>query len=311
MTLEFLKRNLNLKILSICLAIFLWIYVKQTQNILSGVTSHAIFWINLETINKPPETIASNLPEKISVTVKGAPKIIENLKNSDFKAYIDLLNKLPGTYPLKINVAPPPGVEIIDKYPNQILIKLERIIKKKFAVLLKLQGKLKQGFGQGDIQIMPADIWISAPETLINGIKEVQVILQTNQIGTNLAQKIEPAAISNNNQIIFDKLNFNPKYVQVRLLPRGRTNIYHLPIHPNISADLKSGFIIKSININPSAATVSIFRGKSPEFLTTEPIKVNSAHKNFIIKANILPQSGISILSEKAVKINILIEKKY
>lgn len=310
MTLEFLKRNLNLKILSICLAIFLWIYVKQTQNILSGATSHAIFWINLETINKPSEITTSNLPERISVTVKGAPKIIENLKNSDFKAYVDLLNKLPGTHPLKINVAPPPGVEIIDKNPNQILIKLERIIKKKFAVLFKLQGKLKEGFGQGDVQIMPADIWISAPETFINGIKEVRAILQANQIETDLAQRIEPVAISNNNQIIFDKLNFNPKYVQVRLSLKARTNIYHLPIHPNIAADLKKGFIIKSINIDPSIATVSIFRGKPPEFLTTEPIKISSAYKNFTIKANILPQSGISILSEKTVKINILIEKK-
>jgi YbbR domain-containing protein len=81
---DFFATNIWLKLISLSLAIALWLFV-----ILSGITE-IIISVPITYINIPSNLKVIDSPESVSLGIEGREKIIENLKHNEINAVIDL-----------------------------------------------------------------------------------------------------------------------------------------------------------------------------------------------------------------------------
>ena len=88
---DFFATNIWLKLISLSLAIALWLFV-----ILSGITE-IIISAPVTYINIPSDLKVLDSPKSVSVGIEGREKIIEKLKQNEISAVIDLSGAEAGT----------------------------------------------------------------------------------------------------------------------------------------------------------------------------------------------------------------------
>jgi YbbR domain-containing protein len=114
---DFFATNIWLKLISLSLAIALWLFV-----ILSGITE-IIISAPVTYINIPSDLKVLDSPKSVSVGIEGREKIIEKLKQNEIRAVIDLSGAEAGrtSFPLsKDNINLPGALLVTSIAPGAI-----------------------------------------------------------------------------------------------------------------------------------------------------------------------------------------------
>jgi hypothetical protein len=119
-----LGKNLSLKLLSLTLAVALWMLATGAKDSKRDIS------VPLSLQNLPPGlSIADPLPDAIDVTVAG-PKIrLLGLRTEETSLVLDLSNLKPGTVTfsgMEKRLQIPPGITVMRVYPSVIEVKLVR-----------------------------------------------------------------------------------------------------------------------------------------------------------------------------------------
>ncbi len=161
-----------LKIISVLLSLFLWFFVLKSQPV--SIEEKLLIQYEL------PEgyTFSKKPIEKINVYLEG---LRATLRRSDIeKAKVKLiiapfkgggfiyLAEIPVS-----SIPQPTGVKIKDYHPKKIKLHLEKTTTKRVPINLVLKGALSEELKLNSYEILPADVLISGPETLINSIDKI------------------------------------------------------------------------------------------------------------------------------------------
>ncbi len=138
---NWLVSNLQLKILSIILAILLWFFV-QGQDISETSIKYYLMFSNL------PENhyIDNSSTSDISVWVRAPKNLLKRLTKNDLKVDLNLKNYREGRHIIEINenlLNLPRNVEIIKIQPAKIQIHLLKYAEKKVKVNAEYTGNRK------------------------------------------------------------------------------------------------------------------------------------------------------------------------
>lgn len=114
---DFFATNIWLKLISLSLAIALWLFV-----ILSGITE-IIISVPITYINIPSDLKVIDYPESISVGLEGREKIIENLKQNEISAVIDLSGAEAGrtSFPVSKDNIDLPGALLVTSIAPEVI----------------------------------------------------------------------------------------------------------------------------------------------------------------------------------------------
>lgn len=178
---ERLTNNLFIKLLSVFIALSLWILIVNFSNPLKTKT---ISDIPLEVLNENVLTdaeITYEIEGKKSVSVSVDVRTLDynRIQKSDFRAYVDLkdLWAVTGTVPVKIEVVnnrnlmegePVAGTEVVH-------VVTEPLQKKVFQIKTYTKGALPDGYALGDIAVTPATVQVKGPESRIGLISSVGI----------------------------------------------------------------------------------------------------------------------------------------
>src|ERR1700682_1786297 len=107
---KFLKKNLDLKILSLTLSALLWLFVHLTQSVEGIGRSETHLKAPLIVENLAPNLDVLSASSAVSISISGIHKSLEGVKSSDFKAYVDMDGKGPGAFRnLPVRISSPVG----------------------------------------------------------------------------------------------------------------------------------------------------------------------------------------------------------
>jgi YbbR domain-containing protein len=81
--------------------------------------------VAIQARNLAPRRAARVTPSAATITVKGAPAVLEGLSSEHFPAYVDLAGLAPGRYNLRVRVEPPPNVEIVQIQPASVGVSIK------------------------------------------------------------------------------------------------------------------------------------------------------------------------------------------
>ena len=307
--------HLGLKLLSLVIAIIIWIVVANVDDY---KTTRKISDIEIEFVNG--ESITDNnmvyeVPEgtTIDIVVKGRRKVVENLTNQDFRAVADL-SKMSITNAVNVVVTANNsyvGRDLSISYPdNAINVAVEKKLESQLAITVRTRGDVEDGYAIRSKTPTPNLITVKGAESVIDMIDEVVVDVDVTGANADLTATAAPVFLSKSGEIIdAGKFEFDVASVDVKV-EIAKTK--ELTLRVKTSGEPKEGYAISSVDFQPTSILVV---GDASDLAKVDEVVINDVDvtglsedmETSIQIANYLP-SGITMaenVEEIMVKIGI------
>jgi len=168
---KIITKNPTLKIISLILAIILWVFVKSKSGGELGLV------VPLEFYRVPSNAIVTQVTdEAINVRVNGSFLQLERLPTREIRARIDLSRARPGTNSFDIlpdNFNIPRGLEVTQISPSSVKVELDRVMEKVVQVKAAIKGRPARGYRVAKISVDPPYITLQGARSQLAGLKEV------------------------------------------------------------------------------------------------------------------------------------------
>ena len=164
-------KNWVLKLISFFFAFFLWYFVVGEDKI------DKTFNIPVEILNLPADlTISNQFKNELELTVNGPRGLIRNLAVQRISRPIDLSRAEPGTRVFQNtidSISLPRGVRLLRVKPTDIILQLDKLVKKNIPILYVTTGSLPDGFELVSITLDPPSIPVTGPEPAVGHVDSI------------------------------------------------------------------------------------------------------------------------------------------
>lgn len=172
---DILRRNLGYKLISLILAMILWVWITSLTEPVSlwGVRTLDVPLV----INNQPSNlvVVSNIP---SVTVKVNNNNNNNNQGIDIKnlyAYVDLSDATAGEHSFQVYMDPPEGVEVESISPSNVVLRLDTVKDKIVPIIVEITGKPAAGYLTSNPIVTPPVVNVRGPTSILEKLEEVTV----------------------------------------------------------------------------------------------------------------------------------------
>jgi YbbR domain-containing protein len=168
---KLITKNPTLKVISLILAIILWVFVKSKSGGEVGLV------VPLEFYRVPASLIVSNVTdEAINVRINGSFMQLQRLPTREIRARIDLSRARPGTnsfdiLPDNFNISK--TLDITQISPSSVKVELDRVVDKIVHVKAVVKGRPARGYRITKISVDPPYINLQGARSQLMGLKEV------------------------------------------------------------------------------------------------------------------------------------------
>ncbi len=165
-----LFQHLGLKLVSIALAVLLWLLVAGDPLVERSLR------VPLEVQNIPPDLeLVGDPPSTVEVRLRGAAGTLSRLVTGDVLALLDLRAARPGRRLFHLTtdrVRVPFGVEVTQIQPATIGLTLERTATRTVPVVPQVEGRPLPGFVVAGASADPATVEVVGPESRLRLVTE-------------------------------------------------------------------------------------------------------------------------------------------
>ncbi len=155
--------NMGIKILSMALAISLWIFVTYRGQ------SEIVIDVPLEFKNVPKNLeLLRQTAKQISLNISGHERFLKALRPADIRAFVDLSNAKKGEsvyYLDKDNIISPRIVKVVRMEPTSVKITFDESISKTVSVKAYIVGSPETGYRIKAVDVMPSSVEIEGAKT--------------------------------------------------------------------------------------------------------------------------------------------------
>ncbi|HHT65467.1 MAG: YbbR-like domain-containing protein [Caldicoprobacterales bacterium] len=307
---RFLSNNLSLKIISVIVAIILWLYAVSELNpeTTKPIYDVPIEIINMQILNDKNLSLVENPEENVTIRIRGLVNDIRKVNTSNLKAILDLSEiDWTGTRLVELDIEGLLPREVrLDKIP-EIELTINDIIKKDIPVVIDLSGDGGDGYHVHDATVEPSTITIYGARSLVDSVVQgvVQVKLDQDKNTINESHPIKLIDASGN--------PVESRYLSLR---QGSAMV-NIPIYPiqdklvraNVVGEPANGFVVDSVTLDPNRVTVngasSIIERLSA--LTTEEINIQGATDDIRRTVNIVLENGIYLEPGQPFQVNVVV----
>lgn len=298
-----IANNLSLKILSVAIAILIWLLVVNADNPI-GTKSFVIGDVQL--LNEAyldadgKMCMQDDKQESIRVTIKTNRKTLDRITASDIKAVADLqqavsLNTDPVMVPITVSCDKvlPDNIEVT---PQNLSIHIEDKDTQEFVVNVTTNNtKPDKGYEVGTLTSNPEKLKITGPTSLINKIDKVNASVDVDGASEDVTEETDVKIIDKNGEEFTDTdmayLNISKVSVTARLW-KVRPEVRIKAEYEGTPAD---GYEVESISTTPNVISVA----GSDEALSA----LEEQNNTITIPSSVTDVSGKD--SDYEVKINI------
>ncbi|MEC9493096.1 CdaR family protein [Flexistipes sp.] len=168
-----LLNNIFLKILSVLLAISLWLIVATSDY------DQVQFNVPVKLINVPDKKVAVTDESLINVTLNGPRLVLNSLSYNDVSVEVNVRNfsAYQTDYRIKpSDVKVPSSVNVVRIQPAEITVTIDKIVHKNIEVTPAFIGEPAEGFKVGSLQITPSEVEVTGAASTLNDIDYIETL---------------------------------------------------------------------------------------------------------------------------------------
>lgn len=258
-----MKKNLGLKILSLLIAVVIWILIVNVDDpvVTKKFEDITVTIMNGNVITEKDKVYTVTGGNAVDVSVTGRRSFVNSLNRSDIVAVADLSElSITGAAYIETNITKYTAThyEMELGTTKMLTVELEDKISNKFSVDIQLSGDIDSGYTISEKSASPNMITVSGAESVINKIH--RVVLDVNVQGRTASfQKVvnkNDFLVYDNNKDLIDnsKLEFSIEDITVNV-ELQKTKEVELKITP--VGQPKNGYRIKEFDYEPKKLIVS------------------------------------------------------
>ncbi len=254
-----LTSNIGLKILSVLLALVLWLVITNVDDPVKTkpFPNVQVKIQNEDVIKTPYQTYEIVEGETVSFKVAARRSILENLTASDFNVKADFSKLMTGNTVMIDVTCKKNGNEVVitDLKPKTLTIKPEELSFKDFKVNVEQKGEAMEGYYIGEKVASPNIIRVSGPKGRIEKIKQVVTEIDVNNVSKSFNKIEEPIALDEDGNVIdASKLTFSDKYIEVSLTVYKTKQVDLIVRTEGKPAD---GYVVTGVDYEPKTITIA------------------------------------------------------
>jgi len=165
-----LRSEPSLKIASLILAVFVWMYMR------SETRPAEIFTVPIEYEGLSEDlSISGDYPDSVVVRVRAPDPTLKAISASSFRARVRLTGARPGEMEIPMTpgmVRAPLGIEVIRVEPQVLSLTIERRIRRDVPVVARFTGKPAHGYENNGYTLTPDKVMIEGPESVVRAVRE-------------------------------------------------------------------------------------------------------------------------------------------
>lgn len=298
---RFFTHNWDLKLLSVVLALVLWVYVVSAE----APQLERVLTVPVETENMGQDlSLAQTLPP-VSIRIRASVRV--EVGSENIHAYVDLEGKAAGQFLLPVLLKPIPSANLLEANPDQILVQLENVETTTLPIEIVFLGRLPQGLSLGQDQIVePNTISLQGPHSVVVQARRALAAVDLTDLSSSVSQTVNVRILDREGKEL--PLKVTPETVKVSIPVNRESLIKTVPITPRIVGSPGSGFVIRSVTVEPAIATLE---GTSESLnsilaISTVPISVDGSQESFTESADLdIGQLSASLLTESVVQVTV------
>jgi YbbR domain-containing protein len=314
--------NWHLKLISLFLAMMLWLFVVQINDPSDSTTFYEIpvTITNQDLLEKENKVFSvDGDTDIVRVSVKAPRSVIQKLRASDIVAEADMsrLTEL-NTIPIDVRVLDQ-NVDSVSVSPNAMRLRVEQRASKWIRVQYGLVGQVKEGYIVSKALPDQTMIEVSGPVSQIDQISYAYIELNIDGASTNLAANLEATLCNSEDeplQLENVKQNVQHIHMDVEILA-----IKEVPVVYEIMGEPAEGYLLtgKSEISNPTitiAATETVLETVRQVSIPAEKIDVTDCKENlvsYVYLKDFLPETVKipDIAYNGSVTVTVYIEKEF
>ena len=289
------------KVLSIFLALMLWLYVSNEQR---NPLAEREIYVALEVAGLTEEhLIIGGLPENVRIRIQGNSTRLASLSPSDFRAQLILPTDKTGLVTVPVLVNYPSGINT-QVYPNEVNVTIDTITEKTLPIVISLQGSAAPGYLAQAPQYQPTETVAKGPSQELNDLKQINLVVNIEAISKGLEETLTINAGSS-------RITLSPDTVRVVVPVIQADAAKSVPVKPQLSGEPAEGYQLVRVVADPETIQISgqaEIIGDIGELLTSE-VSIQGLTKDLTTEAALLPIPGLPEVEANRIKVSVFIER--
>jgi len=297
-------RHFGLKVLSVVLALFLWMIVSGEETVERGLR------VPLELQQVPAGLeLTGEVPTTVDVRVRGASGTLSRVSTGDVVAVLDLRNARSGRrlFPLTPkDVRVPFGVEIVQVQPSALAMAFEPSASRRVPVMPAVDGRPAPGYVVGSLEADPKTVEVIGPESAVRRATEAL----TEPVSVSGARERVQQSVTLG--LIDPSLrlkNAGTATVTVQIVPAPlERSLHNRPVHlRNVAANLEAQAIPSAVELTLRGSREALARVEADDIVAYIDLAgLGPGQYSLTVHADSSPEAGVTRIEPSSVQVRII-----
>lgn len=304
-----LEKDLAAKILSVVLAVVLWLAVAgevpETQKTVRGVP------VRLHNLDQGLEA-GIPVPESVTVIVRGHRRRLSSLGREDFTAWVNLKGARPGRLSYAIDsVGMPKGVTLVENSPEDVLVLVEAVVEREAPVRVAVQGSPAEGYRAGVPAAVPGRVVLRGTEAELARVTAVEAAIEI----TGASQDVEssrPLLALDKDGRPLEKVRVEPDRARVAVPILEPTAARQVAVRPVVAGEPAKGYAVLQVEVTPAIVTVVGPRKVVDRLqeVSLEAVKVDGARADVTADVAVVVPPGVDSVGQSRARVVVSIGRQ-
>jgi YbbR domain-containing protein len=312
--------------------VFRWV-IKNLGTLLLAFVLAAVVWVSavmsadpneervlarevpIETIGQNPALQIMGDPESAVRLTMNAPQSVWSQLNGDIstiRAWIDLAGLGSGTHtlPVQVQIRSDLLVRLVRQEPESVVVAMEALVTRVFEVTPKISGETPTGYQTGTPIIDPPEVTISGPESTVDKVKEVRVLLDISGASQTVTKTVAPIARDASGRPVTG-LTIAPDQVTITQPIELLGGFRYVIVKAVPDGQVANGYKLTNILVSPPGVVVFSSDPQEvnalPGYVETEAIDLTGADDDFETLVELNLPEGISVVGDSKVLVQVSI----
>jgi YbbR domain-containing protein len=296
-------RHLGLKVLSVVLALLLWMIVSGEETVERGLR------VPLELQQVPAGLeLTGEVPATVDVRVRGASGTLSRVSTGDVVAVLDLRNARSGRrlFPLTPkDVRVPFGVEIVQVQPSALGMAFEPSASRRVPVVPAVDGRPAPGYVVGSLEADPKTVEVIGPESAVRRATEAL----TEPVSVSGARERVQQSVTLG--LIDPSLrlkNAGTATVTVQIVPAPlERSLQGRPVHlRNVAPNLEAQAIPSAVGLTLRGSREALARVEADDIVAYVDLAgLGPGQYSLTVHADSSPEAGVTRIEPSSVQVRI------
>ncbi|MGD2206306.1 MAG: CdaR family protein [Anaerolineae bacterium] len=303
-----LMDNLGAFILALLLAFVIWIAATLQDD---PFQVQEFPNVSVDLVDMPQDAVLfEEIDKQVSVTVRAPKTVLQDLKESNFQATMNLAKVEPGvrtSVPISVT-CDTEGVQMQSIEPAKQDVHLEVIRTITLPIALEVRGEAATGYHILQPVITPDQVAVQGPAPLLTEVISVTGLIDVDMAKETIVRKVIVTPLGADGKPV-PGLQWAPDRVEVRVGVHKKVGYKpDVEVVPDLRGEPEAGYRLGSVTVLPSTVTLvglpSVL-DNLPSFVETLPISVTGATQNLSVRSLLTVPANVVVVDANYVKVMV------